>query len=202
MTLSAEQPGPMPQLTRSIVLVGLMGAGKTTVGRRLARRLGLAFIDADAEIERAAGCSVADIFDIHGEAAFRDGERKVIARLLSGPPHVLATGGGAFLDPQTRKTVRRRAVSVWLRAETPVLLKRVLRRDTRPLLRQGDPAEILDRLVKSRYPVYAEADIVVDSGEGPHEQVVAAIVEKLVQYQASQKNQASQNNQARKSQNP
>ena len=159
-------------LPRTLVLVGLMGAGKTSVGRRIAHRLGLGFVDADAEIEAAAGCTIAEIFARHGETAFRDGERRVIQRLLDEPAHVLATGGGAFMDPATRACIRARGISLWLRAELDVLVRRVARRTHRPLLNQGDPKEILTRLMAIRYPVYAEADIVVDSLDAPTENTV------------------------------
>jgi shikimate kinase/3-dehydroquinate synthase len=150
---------------RSIVLVGLMGAGKTSIGRRLAARLGMPFRDADAEIESAAGCTVPELFSRYGEAAFRDGERRVIRRLLSAEPLVLAFGGGAFLDPATRATVREEAVSVWLRCGLSTLLRRVAGRDHRPLLQGGDREQIMSGLMAKRYPVYAEADLVVDCGE-------------------------------------
>jgi shikimate kinase len=156
-----------------------MGAGKTTVGRRLAKALRLPFKDADAEIEVAAGRSVSDIFAERGEAEFRSGERRVISRLLDGPALVLATGGGAFLNPETRRMIRGRAVSVWLRADLDVLVRRTARRDTRPLLRQGDPREILERLARERNPIYAEADLVVDTNEAPHDAAVAAILAAL-----------------------
>ncbi len=159
-------------LPRTLVLVGLMGAGKTSVGRRIAQRLGLGFIDADAEIEAAAGCTIAEIFTRHGEAAFRDGERRVIQRLLEDPVHVLATGGGAFMDPETRGHIHARGISLWLRAELDVLVRRVARRSNRPLLNQGDPKEILTRLMTIRHPVYAEADIIVDSLDAPTETTV------------------------------
>lgn len=177
--MSLASAPPSPSLSRSLVLVGLMGAGKTTVGQRLAHRLGLPFIDADAEIEKAAGCPIEDIFQIHGEAAFRDGERRVIARLLEGPVHVLATGGGAFMDPDTRARVRARGISIWLRADLDLLLKRVRKRNGRPLLRQGDPRAVMERLMRERTPIYAEADLVIDSGDVPHEMVVQAIVDAL-----------------------
>lgn len=167
---------------RSIALVGLMGAGKTTIGRRLAHRLDTAFHDADEEIEAAAGMSVSDIFDLHGEAAFRDVEKKVIARLLDGPAAVIATGGGAFLAPDTRALIKQRALSVWLQADIAVLVRRATRRNTRPLLRDGDPKEILSALLKERTPCYAEADVTVVSGEGSHNQTVAAVVEALNAY--------------------
>jgi shikimate kinase len=156
-----------------------MGAGKSTVGRRLAARLNMPFVDADHEIEAAAGCTIPEFFERHGEAEFRDGESRVIARLLHGEPKILATGGGAFMNPETRKRIKRRSVSVWLRADLDLLVSRVTRRDNRPLLKQGDPREIMQRLMDERYPVYAEADIVVDSDEGPHEAVVERIVAAL-----------------------
>lgn len=170
-------PAPLP---RTVVLVGLMGAGKSAVGRRLAARLGLPFVDADTEIEAAAGCSIEEIFQRDGEAAFRQGERRIIARLLGERPvHVLATGGGAFMDAETRLVVRAQAVSVWLRADLEMLLHRTARRSNRPLLKQGDPREILQRLIDLRYPVYAEADIIVDSDERPPEQTAERVVAAL-----------------------
>ncbi|MFQ5533897.1 MAG: shikimate kinase [Sphingomonadales bacterium] len=167
---------------RTLVLVGHMGAGKTTIGRRLATRLGLHFIDADAEIETAAGCTIADFFEFHGEKAFREGERRVIARLLEQPAHVLATGGGAFVDPETRELIRHKAVSIWLRAEVATLVKRVKRRGHRPLLKDGDPEQIMGRLIQERSSAYAEADITVDSADGPHADVVEAIIGELGNY--------------------
>jgi shikimate kinase len=164
---------------RTIVLVGLMGAGKTNIGRRLATRLQLPFVDADSEIEAAAGETIPEIFENRGEAAFREGERRVIARLLEGPVQVLATGGGAYMDAQTRGLIRERGISVWLRAELEVLLQRVARRSNRPLLKQGDPREVLSQLIERRYPVYAEADIVVDSIEGPPELTLGRVVDAL-----------------------
>jgi len=163
---------------RSVVLVGLMGAGKTTVGRRLAAKLGLPFTDADCAIEEAAGMSIPEIFELHGEDHFRDGERKVIARLLDEGQQVLATGGGAFLDERTRGRIAERAVSVWLRADLPLLLSRVLRRGNRPLLK-SDPEGVLKRLIDERYPVYAAADVTVDSREVAHDVMVRDIVDKL-----------------------
>lgn len=168
-----------PKPNRTIALVGLMGAGKSTVGRRLAARLDLPFLDADTEIETAAGCTIPEIFDRHGEAEFRAGERRVISRLLRGQPKVLATGGGAFMDPDTRQRIKARAISVWLRADLDLLMSRVARRDNRPLLKQGDPRQTMERLMTERYPVYAEADIVVDSNEGPHDAIVERIVDAL-----------------------
>lgn len=166
---------------RSLVLVGLMGAGKSTVGRRLASALRLPFHDADQEIETAAGCSISDFFERYGESAFRDGERKVIARLLGGARHVLATGGGAFMDEGTRAIIKERALSIWLRADISLLMERVTKRPTRPLLKNGDPRATMERLISERYPIYAEADIVVDSNGGPHEQMVQQIIVKLAE---------------------
>ena len=182
MTITADAPqaaGVTDIDGRTIVLVGLMGAGKSSVGRRLATQLGLPFKDADTEIETASNLTVPEFFEIHGETAFRDGERKVIARLLEGPQHVLATGGGAFMDAQTRELIRDHGCSIWLRADLDTLLKRCLKRNTRPLLKTGDPKQILDDLIAKRYPVYAEADIVVDSNDGPHEHVVNRIISAL-----------------------
>ncbi len=164
---------------KTIALVGLMGAGKSSIGRRLAQALGLPFIDADSEIEAAAGSSIEEIFARDGEAAFRTGERRVIARLLEGPPQVLATGGGAFMDPSTRALIRERAISIWLRADVDTLLVRVGRRHNRPLLKAGDPRTVLTRLIEERYPVYAEADITVDTMEGPPEATLAKVIEAL-----------------------
>lgn len=164
---------------RSIVLVGLMGCGKSSVGKRLASRLGMPFLDADEEIERAAGKSINDIFAEHGEAHFREGERKVIARLLSSGPQIIATGGGAYMNPETRAKVTENAISVWLKAELPVLLRRVSKLDTRPLLRTGNPETIMQKLIDERYPVYASADITVESRDEPHEVIVSEIVQQL-----------------------
>jgi shikimate kinase len=166
-------------LNRTIALVGLMGAGKSTVGRKLAERLGARFVDSDDEIEKAAGLSVQEIFDRHGEPEFRRGERRVIERLLGGPPIVLATGGGAFMDAETRALMKAQATTVWLRADIDVIWKRVSRRDTRPLLKQPNPKQVLIDLNTKRAPVYAEADIAVESGEGPCTEAVDAILEAL-----------------------
>ncbi|HEX7776328.1 MAG TPA: shikimate kinase [Parvibaculum sp.] len=171
---------------RSIVLVGLMGAGKTTVGRRLAQKLGLPFVDADAEIERAAGETIPEIFERHGEAVFRDGERRVIARLLECGTQVLATGGGAFMDETTRAKIAEYGISVWLRADLDVLMRRVVRRSNRPLLKQGDPRRVMERLIAERYPVYAGADVTVDSLEGPHEAVVDDVIAKIDEFRKTQ----------------
>jgi shikimate kinase len=164
---------------RTVALVGLMGAGKSSIGRRLANALGLPFVDADEEVEKAAGRSIPDIFEELGEAAFRDGERRVIARLLDDPPHVLATGGGAFMNSATRDLIKQTAISVWLKADMEVLLRRVERRNDRPLLRDGDPREVLERLADERYPIYALADITVESGEAAHQATVDAILQAL-----------------------
>lgn len=170
---------PRPKSERTIVLVGLMGVGKTTIGRRLAQALNLPFSDADAEIEQAAGCSIADFFELYGEPAFRAGERRVIARLLDGPRHVLATGGGAFMDAGTRALTKERAVTVWLKADLDLLMKRVLRKQTRPLLKNDDPRGTMERLIAERYPVYAEADVTVETSDQPHDRVVRAILNAL-----------------------
>lgn len=168
-----------PLRRRTIALVGLMGAGKSSVGRRLAQVLEMPFRDADIEVEQAAGRSIPEIFAQMGEPAFREGERRVIARLLDEAPHVLATGGGAFMSPETRALVKEKAVSVWLKADLPVLARRVGRKDSRPLLRNADPLEVLKAQAEVRYPVYAEADIMVETGEAAHnvsvEQVIAAL---------------------------
>jgi shikimate kinase len=166
---------------RTIVLVGLMGCGKSAIGRRLANRLGLNFIDADEEIEKAHKKSITEIFADHGEAYFRDGERKVIARLLASGPQVLATGGGAFMNEETRANISRTGISIWLRAELPVLLRRVSKRDTRPLLKTGDPEVVMRNLMDARYPVYAEADITVESRDVAHEVIVGEIIAALRQ---------------------
>jgi shikimate kinase len=165
---------------RTIALVGLMGAGKSSIGRRLAHALNLPFRDADEEVERAAARSIPDIFEELGEAAFRDGERRVIARLLDEPPHVLATGGGAFMNPETRALIGKKAVSVWLKADMEVILRRVSRRSDRPLLAgDEDPRVVLERLAAERYPIYALADITVESGEAEHQATVEAIIQAL-----------------------
>ena len=168
------------ELVRPVVLIGLMGAGKSSVGLRLARILEAPFRDSDAEIEKAANMSVAEIFERYGEAHFRAGERRVIARLLGEGPQVLATGGGAFMDPETRALFAREAVTVWLRADLDLLVARTAGRTHRPLLNRGDPREILARLIEERHPVYAEADVTVESRAGQsHEQMACRIIEAL-----------------------
>jgi shikimate kinase len=167
---------------RPLVLVGLMGAGKSCIGRRLAQRLRLAFIDADREIEQAAGCSIPEIFARHGEQAFRDGERRVILRLLESPPFVLATGGGAFMDPRTRAAIREKAVSIWLRADLDLLVRRTGRRGDRPLLQVEDPRAKLSELMEKRHPVYAEADLTVDSQDGPPEATLERVLTALEKF--------------------
>ncbi|MBU2581362.1 MAG: shikimate kinase [Alphaproteobacteria bacterium] len=185
-TRRARKPAPREIIAvkelladKSIVLVGLMGCGKSAIGKRLAAALDLPFVDADDEIEKAAGKSISEIFEDHGEAEFREGERKVIARLLTNGPQILATGGGAFMDTETRARVAENGISVWLKADLPVLLRRVARRDNRPLLKNGNPAEVMEKLMRERYPTYSEASIVAESRDVPHEQIVTEIIEKL-----------------------
>jgi len=161
------------------VLIGLMGAGKSAIGRRLGKRLGLSFVDADKEIEAAAGKSVTEIFNDHGEDYFRDGERRVIARLLENGPVVLATGGGAYMNEATRTEIADKGLSIWLKADLETLMERVSRRDTRPLLQAGDPRQIMQTLMDERYPVYASADITIESRDVPHEIIVEEIVEAV-----------------------
>jgi shikimate kinase len=167
---------------RPLVLVGLMGAGKSCIGRRLAQRLRLPFIDADREIEQAAGCSIPEIFARHGEQAFRDGERRVILRLLESPPFVLATGGGAFMDPRTRAVIREKAISVWLRADLDLLVRRTGRRGDRPLLQVDDPRAKLAELITTRHPIYAEADLTVDSQDGPPDATLERVLAALADF--------------------
>ena len=173
------------RLDRPVVLVGLMGVGKSTVGRRLAKRLGLSFVDSDAEIEGAAGYTAAEIFERYGEEDFRDGERRLVARLVEDEIRVIATGGGAFVDPRTRQLLKERAITVWLDAPVNVLAERTSRRDTRVQLRNGDPKTTLERLSQERRPSYQEAHIHVKSGDGAHREVVEAIVQALEQYLAT-----------------
>ena len=167
---------------RSIVMVGMMGAGKSAIGRRLANRLGLPFVDADSEIEQAANASISEIFEHHGEAYFRDGERRVIRRLLDGVPKVLATGGGAFIHPETRQAIRESGVSIWLQAHRDLILSRVKRKSNRPLLRTDDPGSVIDQLLRDRSPTYAEADIHVQSRDVVHDVVIDDILIALSDY--------------------
>ena len=171
-----------PLRRRTIALVGLMGVGKSSVGRRLASALDLPFRDADAEVEAAAGRSIPDIFAALGEAVFREGERRVIARLLDQPPHVLATGGGAFVNPETRRLIKAKAVSVWLKADLDVLARRVGRKDNRPLLAGKEPLEVLREQAQARNPIYAEADITVETGDAPHHVTVDQVIRALSAY--------------------
>lgn len=177
--MSDAPPQPPSPLKRTIALVGLMGAGKSSVGRRLAVQLGVPFKDADDEIVIAAGRPIADIFAERGEDEFRAGERRVIARILDNPPHILATGGGAFMNPVTRVLLRQRATTIWLRADLETLVKRVSRRDDRPLLRNVDPRVVMADLMEKRYPTYADSDIIVESREGPHHITVDAVIAAL-----------------------
>ncbi len=171
-----------PLRARTITLVGLMGVGKSSVGRRLANALDLPFKDADVEIEAAAGRSIPDIFAEMGEPAFRDGERRVITRLLENPPHVLATGGGAFMNDETRALIKERSISVWLKADLEVLVRRVSRKDSRPLLSGKDPLAVLTELAEKRYPVYAEADITVETGDTAHHVTVDQVIRALTRH--------------------
>jgi shikimate kinase len=165
--------------TRSVVLVGMMGAGKSTIGRRLSARLRLPFLDADTEIEAAAGMSIADIFETHGEPHFRDGEARVIARLLDSGPAVLATGGGAFMREETRGRIRDKAVSIWLKADADIIMRRVKRRADRPLLQTADPAATVGRLIEEREPTYQHADLTIASRDVPHEKIVDECIDAL-----------------------
>lgn len=170
------------RLDRPVVLVGLMGVGKSTVGRRLARRLGLSFVDSDTEIEDAAGYPAAEIFERYGEQDFRDGERRLVARLVEGEIRVIATGGGAYVDPTTRQLLNERAITVWLDAPVDILAERTSRRDTRVQLRNGNPKAVLERLAEERRPSYSEAHIHVKSGDGAHSDVVETIISALTDY--------------------
>ncbi len=180
--MTSPRPMSLIDEPKTIVLIGLMGAGKSAIGRRLATRLCRRFVDADSEIEKAAGCSIEDIFELHGEAAFRDGERRVIERLLQINGQVLATGGGAYINSETREAIRRFGISVWLRADLDLLLARTARRSNRPLLKTGDPRDILAGLMQDRYPIYAEADVVVDSADVARETMVDRVVMALDDY--------------------
>jgi len=193
--VDSEQPEPQqvngtskPSGTRyskSIVMVGLMGAGKSAIGRRLATHLHMPFVDADTEIEEAAGCSIEEIFARHGEEDFRDGERRVIARLLEGPPIVLATGGGAFMDTSTRKMIAQFGISIWLRADLDTLVRRTAKRNNRPLLKNNDPAKTLKDLMDIRHPIYELSDIVVESDDTPPEETVQRVCRALEAYTAT-----------------
>ena len=192
--VDSEQPEPLqvqdnieagaPRYDKSIVMVGLMGAGKSAIGRRLASHLHMPFVDADTEIEAAAGCTIEEIFKRHGETAFRDGERRVISRLLEGPPIVLATGGGAFMDESTRAEIARTSISIWLRAELDTLVRRTAKRNNRPLLKNNDPAKTLKDLMVIRHPIYELADIVVESDDTPLEETVNRVCQALAAYSA------------------
>jgi len=179
--MAAPADARIPRLLggRTIVMVGMMGAGKSSIGRRLAARLGLPFVDADTEIEQAANATISEIFETHGEAYFRDGERRVIQRLLDGTPKVLATGGGAFINAETRAAIRAAGVSVWLKADRDLILQRVRRRSNRPLLKTPDPEATVDGLLAARDPIYAEADIHVQSRDVAHEIVIGDILAAL-----------------------
>ena len=176
-----------PTLTRTIVLVGLMGAGKSSIGRRLAQRLGVAFVDADTEIERAAGRTIPEIFEAFGESAFRDGERRVIRRLLEEPVvRILATGGGAYMDAETSHVIADNAIALWLKADLDTLFERVSRRSNRPLLKTDDPKATLQNLMDRRYPVYANADIIVETWRVPIETTVENVYQAVCDYLAKQ----------------
>ena len=192
MAPAAAATGVVARLgRRSIVLVGMMGVGKSSIGRRLAARLGIPFIDADAEIEMAAGTTIAEIFARHGEASFRSGEARVIARLLEGGPQVLATGGGAFMNADTRTAIKAKGVSIWLNAEFDVLMRRISKRKAeRPMLATADPAATLRQLLAQRAPIYAEADLAVQSREVPHEACVTEIVDALAAFLDRTQNEA------------
>jgi shikimate kinase len=167
--------------SRSLVLVGMMGAGKSSIGRRLAARLEIPFVDADAEIERAAGMTISDIFAKHGESSFRSGEARVIARLLDAGPQVLATGGGAFMNAETRVLIGQKGISIWLKADFDILMRRIRRRNDRPLLNTENPADTLHRLIEERYPVYQLADVTVHSRDVPHDTIVDEILSAVAQ---------------------
>jgi shikimate kinase len=181
---NGSAPGMLARLgDRSIVLIGMMGVGKSSIGRRLGSRLGVPFVDGDTEIEQAAGMSIADIFARHGEAAFRSGEARVIARLLNGGPQVLATGGGAVMNEATRALIKERGVSIWLSAELDLLLRRISKRKAeRPILQTDDPAATLRDLLTTRQPIYAQADITVQSRDVPHDAIVTEIIEALTAF--------------------
>lgn len=169
-------------LPKTLVLVGMMGAGKSSVGWRLARKLGIPFSDTDQEVEKAAGCSVADIFETWGEKAFRDAERRIIKRLLAEPTQIVSTGDGAFFDEASRALIKENAISLWLRADPEILYERVIRRDTRPLLFEGDAKQILEEMIERRYPIYAKADLTVESNDDAHEATIERVIEALKNY--------------------
>src|SRR5580704_7010918 len=183
-TLPISAASILPRLgRRSIVLVGMMGVGKSSIGRRLAARLGVPFVDADAEIEKAAGTTIADIFARHGEAAFRSGEARVIARLLEGGPQVLATGGGAVMSADTRAAIKAKGVSIWLHADIDVLIRRISKRkNDRPMLQTADPVATLRQLLAEREPVYAQADLTIQSREVPHDAIVSEIMKAIAAF--------------------
>lgn len=189
--LDKETGSPAETLSRlgkrSLVFIGLMGAGKTAIGRRVAQMLGLKFVDSDHEIEAASRMSIPDLFDTYGEAEFRSLERRVISRLLKSGPQVIATGGGAYMNEQTRRAVARNAVSVWLNADLEVLLERVGRRQNRPLLHNADPGEVLQKLMDERYPLYANADVVVMSRDAPKEIIADEVIDALAAHLAKRK---------------
>lgn len=169
-------------LPKTLVLVGMMGAGKSSIGWRLAKRMGISFYDTDQEVEKAAGCSVSDIFDTWGEKAFRDAERRVLKRLLTNPIHVMSTGDGAFIDEESHSLIKEEALSLWLRAEPDVLCERVIRRDTRPLLLEGDTRKILEDMIEVRYPIYEKADLIVESNDDAHDATVERVMTALRNY--------------------
>ena len=177
----AAEPPPRPSFTlpKTIALVGLMGVGKTTIGRRLAEAFALPFVDADEEIEKAAGQPIADIFSNYGEQGFRDGEQRVIARLLDAPAQILATGGGALTHPLTRERLKSKAITVWLKTDLNVLARRVANKPHRPLLKDREPLDVLAEQAQKRYPLYEIADIVVDTGDQPHARAVDMVIEAL-----------------------
>lgn len=180
LVMSAHNNLQAPSIKRPIVLIGLMGVGKSTIGRRLASRLGIEFVDADHEIEKAAGLSISEIFERYGESHFRDGERRVIARLIDNKPKVIATGGGAFMNDATRALILDKTISVWIDADIAILAERVSRRDTRPLVRGKDPKTVLSQLAAIRNPIYAMAHIHIRSENSPSESTVDAILDKLI----------------------
>ena len=190
-TQRRPQPSAIYHPSKTLVIVGMMGAGKSSVGRKLAARLALPFVDADAEIETAAGCSIEEIFDRFGEAEFRKGERRVIHRLLSGSPAVLATGGGAFMDVETRTLIKEKGISIWLKANIELLLARTARKNNRPLLKKGDPRQTLERLLTEREPLYAEADVTVISDERPTDDTVDLVLSALNEFETVRQTRAT-----------